>query len=241
MDINPSFVETCRQRYGHQDQPAEIHLADATSLSKWWAESGLADVYSKPLVVCCNNTIMIMPDTIREVVMHECRRVAGPEGRTLMTFWNGRMFAHGVMGYYKKNPALCGTFDLSPKCIDWDGRNFRSHSGYSSTWLTANEVALWMQAMGLPVIVVERESCETIDEDHVCEAGMGIFVWAKGLEARSEMRSRSRNASIVSVVSTTTDHSDKSDGSIEDGGHGNEGGNGDIDGDVSFDVDGDDD
>jgi hypothetical protein len=183
---------------------------------------------------------MIMPETIREEVMQECRKVAGPDGRTLVTFWNGRMFAHGVMGYYKKNPALCGTFDLTPKCIDWQGRNFRSHSGYSSTWLMADEVAQWMQAMGIPVIVVERESRGTIEENHVCEEGMGIFVWTKGLDWHG---TRSRNVSNVSVISTTTDHShrsdDRSDGSITEGGP-SQGEDGDVDGDgdVSFDMDG---
>jgi hypothetical protein len=110
----------------------------------------------------------------------------------------------------------------------------------------ADEVAQWMQATGIPVIVVERESRGTIEEDHVCEAGMGIFVWTKGLDWRG---TRSRNASIVSVISTTTDHShrsdERSDGSITEGGPSQGGdvdvdgeGDGDGDGDVSFDIDG---
>lgn len=95
IDINAAFVDHCSEVYGGQSD-LTFTVADATELSKWWDESGNANKYRAPLLVCPNNTLMIMPESIREDVLKEMRSVAGVQGRTCVTFWNKKMFAHGM-------------------------------------------------------------------------------------------------------------------------------------------------
>jgi hypothetical protein len=60
-------------------------------LDEWWAVMGYDKKYKAPLMVCPNNTIMIMPEEIRDTVIEKMRVVAGIEGRIVITYWNGKM------------------------------------------------------------------------------------------------------------------------------------------------------
>jgi len=181
VDINEAFVQHCIKDYGHQKN-LEFHVVDATELDSWWQRSGNADKYQRPLLVCPNNTIMIMPEGIREQVLDKMRAVAGANGRCCVTFWNKKMFAHGVMGFYKKNRALCGTFDLTDNHVDWDEGTIETNTSYKSKWLDADDVKRWMSSLLVNVEVLEPERRETGDHDtdHVAEHGMGVYLWLKG-------------------------------------------------------------
>ena len=136
VDINDDFINHCRTNY--VSDGLEFHVADAMKLGEWWVKMGYDKKYKSPLMVCPNNTIMIMPEEIRDTVIEEMRVVAGIEGRIVITYWNGRMFAHGVMGYYRKNsvrgrrPSLVSTIwfrKLNHLLWHWSGSlwNLRSH------------------------------------------------------------------------------------------------------------------
>jgi len=98
VDINKEFIDHCAESYGDQEN-VSWHVGDATDLTTFWSDCGFDKKYKKPLVICPNNTLMIMPESIREIVVKEMRRVAGENGRIMITFWNGKLFAHGVLGY----------------------------------------------------------------------------------------------------------------------------------------------
>lgn len=92
VDINPDFVQHCDATYkGSATSKVEFYVADAMKLAEWWSSMGFDKKYKAPLMVCPNNTIMIMPEEIRDTVIEEMRLVAGIEGRIVITYWNGRM------------------------------------------------------------------------------------------------------------------------------------------------------
>jgi len=178
VDINEDFVNHCKSTY--HDKGLEFHVADAMKLDEWWQEMGYDKKYKAPLMVCPNNTIMIMPEEIRDTVIEKMRVVAGIEGRIVVTYWNGRMFAHGVMGYYAKNSDLCGTFDLTEEHVDWENKKIETRTSYKSEWPTSQDVCRWMASLHIDVDVVEAER-STPEIDHIAEVGMGVYLWLKGV------------------------------------------------------------
>lgn len=191
VDINPSFVEHCRSTY---DQPnLEFHVGDATKIVEWWQSSGYNKVYKAPFLVCPNNTIMIMPREIRDEVIHNMRAIASTEGRCLITYWNGRMFAHGVMGYYKKNSDLCGEFDLSPKHVDWEAGSIETTTSYKSEWLKSEDIKVWMSSILIDVDIIPPETKITPESDHLAEYGMGVYMWLNGTGVENDAVSSARD------------------------------------------------
>jgi SAM-dependent methyltransferase len=92
VDINPDFVSHCSSTYKDSaTSSVKFFVADAMKLDEWWASMGFDKKYKAPLMVCPNNTIMIMPEEIRDTVIEKMRVVAGIEGRIVITYWNGRM------------------------------------------------------------------------------------------------------------------------------------------------------
>lgn len=191
VDINPDFINHCKATY--KGDNLEFHVADAMKLDEWWASMGYDKKYKAPLMVCPNNTIMIMPEEIRDTVIDQMRVVAGIEGRIVVTYWNGKMFAHGVMGFYRKNSDLCGTFDLTEEHVDWDSKKIETRTSYKSEWPTADDVARWMAALLIDVVITEPQIVETPEIDHVAEVGMGVYLWLKGISPENSSTGSARD------------------------------------------------
>mmetsp|Transcript_8073 Transcript_8073/g.13084 ORF Transcript_8073/g.13084 Transcript_8073/m.13084 type:complete len:570 (-) Transcript_8073:273-1982(-) len=191
VDINEDFVNHCKTTY--TDKGLEFHVADAMKLDEWWISMGYDKKYKAPLMVCPNNTIMIMPEEIRDTVIEKMRVVAGIEGRIVVTYWNGRMFAHGVMGYYRKNSDLCGTFDLTDDHVDWDAKKIETRTSYKSEWPTSRDVARWMASLHIDVDIVEAEMEATPEVDHIAEVGMGVYLWLKGVSPTNDPTGSARD------------------------------------------------
>lgn len=183
VDINDDFINHCRTNY--VSDGLEFHVADAMKLGEWWVKMGYDKKYKSPLMVCPNNTIMIMPEEIRDTVIEQMRVVAGIEGRIVITYWNGRMFAHGVMGYYRKNSDLCGTFALTEEHVDWQNKRIETRTSYKSEWPTSEDVCRWMASLHIDVDIVEPEMHETLEIDHIAEVGMGVYLWLKGIAPKN--------------------------------------------------------
>ncbi len=184
VDTNEDFINHCKATY--TENGLEFHVADAMRLDEWWASMGYDKKYKAPLMVCPNNTIMIMPEEIRDTVIEKMRIVAGIEGRIVVTYWNGRMFAHGVMGYYRKNADLCGTFDLTDDHVDWENRTIETRTQYKSEWLTTQDVSRWMASLHVDVHIAEPEMKDTLEVDHIAEVGMGVYLWLKGVSPAND-------------------------------------------------------
>jgi len=130
LDINPTFVNYCTARY----ENISFHVVDATELLEWWRKSEYKS-YKAPLILCCNNTMNIIPQSIRYRVTQEMRQLCqNNSGRVLVSYWNGRFFSHGVRDFYLKNPALCGEIDID-KDVDWQTNTLQTSTGYHTQWL----------------------------------------------------------------------------------------------------------
>jgi len=191
IDINPTFVEHCQTVYKQPN--LEFHVGDATKIVQWWMDMGYDKLYKSPFLVCPNNTIMIMPREIRDEVICNMRSIASTEGRCLITFWNGRMFAHGVMGFYKKNSELCGEFDLSPRHINWEEGSIETSTSYKSEWLKSEDIKVWMSSILIEVSIISPETAATPEINHLAEYGMGVYLWLNGTGIPEDAMSSARD------------------------------------------------
>lgn len=140
IDINPEFIEFCEETHGSR---CDFQVVDAIQLNDWWKHVGAK--YKKPLITCVNNTLNIMPEELRGVVISQMLQVAGDQGRCLVTYWNGHFFSHALLNYYKENSDLCGDFDVK-KHVDWDQRHLLTPGGYSTEWMLPKQVQKLMRS-----------------------------------------------------------------------------------------------
>eukprot|EP00035_Acanthoeca_spectabilis_P016880 m.352716 g.352716 ORF g.352716 m.352716 type:complete len:290 (+) comp16584_c0_seq10:969-1838(+) len=182
VDINPAFVARSTAKFATEGM--SFHEGDATKLQQWWADQcakeGKDVAEQRVLVVCTNNTINIVPKEIRATIVEQMRLTAGPSGKCLLTFWNGTFFPHGIMGFYKKHPELCGAFDIFVHA-DYEKRTLNTDTGYSTLWNIVPEV----QSLMRDTYKVEssRAAQGTIAGNSIYEKDIGIFSWFEPLSA----------------------------------------------------------
>ena len=152
---------------------AKFEVVDATELVAWWKSSSYKD-FKNPLVLCCNNTMNIIPQSIRYRVIQEMRELCGTKnsGRVLVSYWNGNYFSHGVANFYLKNPALCGEVDVHND-IDWKNNSMMTKTGYFTQWQKPDWVMRLLKCYDIDPVY----SRSLIQEDCLITEGLGIFVW----------------------------------------------------------------
>lgn len=174
LDINPDFLRFAKTNHNELNR-VEFLLQDVTKMvPEWWLENGYDKKYKKPLVVCVNNTLNIMPEELRGATVAQMLAIAGDDGHCLVSYWNGNFFSHAIMNYYKRNPKLCGSFDLNTH-VNWDERKLVSSTGYSTTWHTVEEVQNILRAHDVDVDMVHDVHKPTYD--HMNLGGLAIFAW----------------------------------------------------------------
>lgn len=178
LDINPQFIGFCKQKYNK----AEFYECNLLEVDAFWKDKGL-DEAKKPLVICCNNTLSIIPLAIRSTVVSSMTTLAGKEGKCLVTLWDGRFFSHAVKAYYKKNPNLCGPFNITED-VDFEKRHLETPSGYCTTWHIAEEVVRMIQSFDVNEVYYRRKTSDSIlpKDNYVENVDIGIFVWLNGAE-----------------------------------------------------------
>jgi len=181
MDINPDFIKMCKDVYG---SAVDWEVANACELQKWWSEkqAKAGKKFSKPYVMCCNNTMGIMPEEIRGTVVHEMMAVAGSQGKCLVTYWNGNFFPCGIKEYYMNNPELCGKFELRLPYVDFRNRMLHTKSGYVSVWKLAHELVDIYKTYDVEIKEVKPQAIDgddvpmDYDFNYVQEMVMGVCV-----------------------------------------------------------------
>lgn len=171
LDINPAFIERCKEA---GKGGVQYHVADATKLEAWTTIM-LPPRSRRTLVLCVNNTLSIMPEEIRPRCVHQMRAVAGADGLVFLSYWNGRKFREGLLQFYKKNPQLCGNFEVAEQ--DFERRKLKTETGYTSHWPLEYEVENMLRCYGVPI----KDILE------VKTVGNGIFATMRGCDARRSM------------------------------------------------------
>lgn len=170
VDINDRFIEHCKKH--HKAANMEFDELDILYLSDWFSKFG--GRFKKPLVICVNNTLNIMPEEIRGKVLHQMTTVAGKNGRCLVSYWNGNFFSHAVMNYYRENVELCGPFTFSQH-VDWDKRTLETPSGYNTHWMHPTEVQRLLRSHDIDIPLSGKEVMH--GKDHMNTAGLAVFGW----------------------------------------------------------------
>lgn len=151
VDINETFIAYCKKKYPE----ISFDVVDATELVAWWRTSPFKD-FKSPLILCCNNTMNIIPASIRYRVTQEMRHLCkNKKGRVMVSYWNGRYFSHGVRDYYMKNPSLCGPVDIESD-VDWKTNTLLTASGYHTQWLNPEWV---MRLLKVNYIILYFDLC----------------------------------------------------------------------------------
>jgi ubiquinone/menaquinone biosynthesis C-methylase UbiE len=186
VDINPNFIETAQKIYGSTKVQWEV--GNAMEFSSWWMnkQRQIGKTFTKPLVICCNNSIQYIPDT--NEAYRQMKMVAGTQGKCLATFWNGNFFPCGVKDYYMKNESLCGKFELCAPFIDFEKRTLMTKTGYTSRWPRAEEIQKECANYGVhlthvpPQSICDLKSNEILPEmDYIQEMVMGIAIVYSGM------------------------------------------------------------
>jgi sarcosine/dimethylglycine N-methyltransferase len=172
LDINLDFLQFCRENHPHDH--CKFYEADALHLVEWWKSKGFFEKYKKPLITCVNNTLNIMPEHLRGGVVEQMLALSGDDGICLVTYWNGNFFSHAIMNYYKKNPNLCGKFEVH-KHVNWEERCLLTPTNYSTQWSFPVEVQQLLRAFDVDVENIEPELQH--GKPHVNCSELGIFVW----------------------------------------------------------------
>ena len=172
VDLNPAFVEHCQDRY----EDVDFFELNCLQLADWWKKKGYADKFKKPLVVCVNNTINIMPESIRSSVIAQLLEVAGPNGRCVLSYWCGYYFSHALKSFYKSNPTLCGKFDFN-KHVDFENCTLETPTGYSTHWMYPREVQRLLRSYDVDVPYDPTNKEFQRNKDHMNLAGLSIFAW----------------------------------------------------------------
>jgi sarcosine/dimethylglycine N-methyltransferase len=155
----------------------EFFLADALHLVEWYEAKGYRRLYQKPLVICVNNTLNIMPQAMRGAVVDQMLGVAGRTGSCMVSYWNGNFFSHAVMNYYKNNAPLCGDFEVHAH-VNWDDRILVTPTNYSTHWQTPSEVQLLLRSYDVDVsTMVGGGRPPLYGQPHIHCDGLAIFVW----------------------------------------------------------------
>jgi sarcosine/dimethylglycine N-methyltransferase len=174
LDINPDFVEFARKEH-NADGRCEFLVQDVTVMMKeFWLERGYDKKFENPLVVCVNNTLPIMPESLRGAVVSQMLAIAGEEGRCVVSYWNGNFFSHALMNYYMKNPHLCGKFDMNEH-VNWEARHLMTPTNYMTTWFYTHELQKILRAFDVDIDEVTNEL--RVGEDHMNTAGLAMFAW----------------------------------------------------------------
>jgi sarcosine/dimethylglycine N-methyltransferase len=172
LDINREFLDFCRENHPHDH--CDFHEADALHLVDWWKNMGFFEKFKKPLITCVNNTLNIMPEHLRGGVVEQMLALAGDDGMCMVSYWNGNFFSHAIMNYYKKNPNLCGNFEVH-KHVDWEKRCLLSPTNYSTEWHYPVEVQQLLRAFDVDVENIEPEV--QYGKTHINCEGLSVFVW----------------------------------------------------------------
>jgi hypothetical protein len=191
IDINPKFIEECKIRYGAEKVDWEV--VDATKLQEWWTKklqsNGLN--FKKPYIICCNNTMGIIPLELRKAFVDEMQGVCGSEGRCVLTYWNGNFFPCAIKDFYLRNPALCGRFEVCLPYVDFRGRHLHTLSGYKSDWMIPEEIVDQYTTFGITLTSMPPVAADPKKRtfpnpsmmNYVQENIMGIYVVIDGRKA----------------------------------------------------------
>lgn len=176
VDINERFIQHCKEHHSHEG--CHYEELDVMNLSEWWAPIQAKHNYRKPLVVCVNNTLNIMPEEIRGKVLEQMLKVCGPEGRCVVSYWNGHFFSHAIMNFYRQNADLCGSFDFTH--VDFESRALETPTGYFTHWMTPTEVQRLLRSYDVNISHINVSSIcaeDHLGKDHINTAGLSIFAW----------------------------------------------------------------
>lgn len=157
VEINPKFTTWCQEHCppsyeGH----AQFICGDASKLHSLLKEKAPPSMWDTTRIVACvGNTFGIMSDELKNSIIQEMGKVAGPNGYVLIVYWNAEWFGHAIDNFYGRNLQLCGPF--SEEDIDRPNTTLRSPSGYLTHWTGVEEAKEVVQRHGFKEIVVEAK------------------------------------------------------------------------------------
>jgi sarcosine/dimethylglycine N-methyltransferase len=174
VDLNERFIAFCKQEYTKPN--LSFAVLDILNLQEWW-DKETGGKYKKPMILCINNTLNIMPEELRGRVVEQMLSVSGAGGRCLVTYWNGNFFSHAIMNYYKQNNDLCGKFNMND--VDWKERHLSTPSGYKTHWMLPVEVQRLLRSCDVNIDTVEsKDGLDYLHgKDHINCSGLAIFAW----------------------------------------------------------------
>ncbi len=103
------------------------------------------------IVMCLYNTLGVIPSDKRQMFVDNMRRIAGDDGLTIITAFNGDDFGFVAPKMY--HPMMPMIRQIDDNSFDEDNRIFQNTLGFRSQWFKQNELKLLLHTDVEPITI----------------------------------------------------------------------------------------
>ena len=138
LDFNENFIDSSKAEF--TDPRAHWQAGDACDL-KNIMDTNFPEIMKIPkkIVLIIGNTLGILPQEIRPLILKQMALTAGSDGYVFQINWTAENFGYALQHFYEKMPALCG--GLTNGIFDFSNATFvNPDTGYSTKWWKPEEV-----------------------------------------------------------------------------------------------------
>ena len=101
--------------------------------------------------MCLYNTLGVIPSDKRQMFVDNMRRIAGDDGLTIITAFNGDDF--GFVAPQMYHPMMPMIRQIDDNSFDEDNRIFQNTLGFRSQWFKQNELKLLLHTEVEPITI----------------------------------------------------------------------------------------
>jgi len=136
VEISEAMLNRANQKIQNYNTPSNIKF-----LKYDLTESNLHEYFESTeptIVMCLYNTLGVIPSHKRQMFVDNMRRIAGDDGLTIITAFNGDDFAFVAPKIY--HPMMPMIRQIDDNSFDVKNRIFQNNLGFRSQWFTQNEL-----------------------------------------------------------------------------------------------------
>ena len=138
VEVSEPMLDYSKQKNRNHERTSKIEF-----LKYDLTDPNLSNYFNKDetnIVMCLYNTLGVIPSEKRQQFIDNMRNIAGEEGLTILTAFNGDEFDFIAPQLY--NPMMPMIKQIDENSFDVKNRVFQNGLGFRSQWFTKNELKL---------------------------------------------------------------------------------------------------
>ena len=136
VEVSEPMLKRANQKYQTHNTFSNIeflqHNLTDSNLPEYFESSGSA------IVMCLYNTLGVIPSDKRQMFVDNMKRIAGDDGLTILTAFNGDNFGFVAPKMY--HPMMPMIKQIDDNSFDEKNRIFQNNLGFCSQWFKQNEL-----------------------------------------------------------------------------------------------------